>query len=484
MTWFLSRSKKTINEGQKTQKTCYRSSMSLLMDIPGFKQASSLPHETSMSPTSGFDEINDGFPHSYLDEEAPPWPPRDLYEYYVKSKPSRHSTDDLPRLVWKQIASQSDDVRVKAIDMLGMYRDHTNDRVFIQALHDEYWEVRAAAAQALGELEEQTFAPLLLEALQSEPDFTVRQSLVRALGKCRQQKSIKILISLLCDQNENWQVREAATWSLGKFGRTIPIWPLINALCSDPDETVRAAAACALGEIEHPSARSMLAEVMAGDEDEDVREAAMWAFKQLENKEKWPRFFRTLRAIQRNWLFFPPLRQKEKPFKERGDNSQIIHKKVLFALLRFIRNKTGFVSYAELVHGNQQPTLFLSYCYQQTGPTLRDEVIPQFETLLPIKPLESVFADHHELLQGVQRQVAELQSSRQWHETLLIILELHAPETGPTRAVLCGIGCHAVRSSDPLILDQLLRQWRSYYQNAQELSHIQIGYQSCDTSQS
>lgn len=475
MTWSLWRNKNSRDEEHNHQKESYRSSMSLLMDIPGFKQDSSFSRETPI--TSNLDEMNSTFSLSYPDKKVPSWPPKDPYEYFMMSKTSPHSTGNLALMVWEQIVLQSDEVRVQAIDLLNTRKKSADTRVFTKALYDVYWEVRAAAAQALGNIGEQILVPDLLEALQSESDFTVRQALVRALGKCGEWESLNLLVQLLRDPNQNWQVREAAAWSLGQFGQTVPTWPLIDALCGDPDETVRAAAARALGEIENTDAAPMLTEVMKGDEDEDVQEAARWALQQLEQKEK--KFLRILRPILRNWLRFPPLRQKEEPFDERGDYGQKIHERVLFVLMHFIRNKTGFVSHTELVHGDQQPTLFLSYCYQQTEQTLQEEVIPQLKTLIPVESLESVVANHHELLQEVQMQVEELQAHRRWHETILVILELYAPEVGPMRAVFCGIGCHAVRSSDPPILNQILNQWRASCQGQQEVSHIQIGYQSC-----
>jgi HEAT repeats len=427
-----------------------------------------------------------------LDGQNQPWPSGDLCEYDMPGFSSLPSTDKLPfidvacqegetPLDWTQTASQPDEARVRAIDELGVLRDRKNGSVFVQALRDDYWEVRAAAAQALGALREQTFGLSLLKALSSESDFTVQQSLVRALGKCREVGAIKLLIQILRDQDRSWLVRETAAWSLGEFGQTAPIWPLVEALCNDPDEMVRAAAARALGEIGHPITKSLLAEVMRGDNGKYVREAAEWAFQRFEKGEKWRKLFRAIIDVS-NWFWSSLVRQKEKTSGESLVRAywRMVHKGSLSALTHFIQGKRGFVSHVELVHGDQ-PTLLLSYCYQQRGQTLRNEVISHIEKVMPVEPIGSVVADHRELLQGVERRVAEMQAKRQWYETTLIIVELYPSGGGPTRAVLCGIGCHAVRSSDPPILDQFPKQWRNYCQKPQEVRHLQIGYQSCGT---
>jgi HEAT repeat protein len=489
---FLWKSKKSARVVHDSQETCSeRNVLSLLADIPGFWQDLPFWREAHESLTSEFDEANEDL---FVSRRSS----GDLSTYSIHGAAFRRSTDKLTTLaivkacegektpldLWTQIALQSDDVRVKAIDVLGMLRDRTNALIFVQALYDGYWEVRAAAAQALGELREQALVAPLLKALQDESDFTVRQSLVRALGKCKQERSIKLLMQLLRDQDQNWQVREAAAWSLGKFGRTVPIWPLVEALFSDPDEMVRAAAARALGEIEPPGIHPMLEGMMRGNEDEDVREAVEWALQQLERKGRWSKVLRAIKDVPRNWLLSPAPPQKERlpSQREARDSRQTVHTSFLFALMRFIRDKSGFVSHAELVHCDQQPTLFLNYCYQQTGQTLRDEVISQFEEVVPIEPMGSVVANRRELLQEVERRVTEIQMKRRWYETNIVILELHPDGGEPTRAVLCGIGCHAVRSSDSPILAQLLQRWGSYFQNLQEVSHLQIGYQSCDTN--
>jgi HEAT repeat protein len=134
-------------------------------------------------------------------------------------------------------------VRIKALDLLAELQDPALLSVFQSALLNEYWEMRAAAAQALGALRIEQLAPFFLAAFREETDEIVQQALVRATGKSRSEKSIPFLTYLLRDQEQNVLVREAAAWALGEFGEKAPVLALREALQEDSDEIVRDTAA-------------------------------------------------------------------------------------------------------------------------------------------------------------------------------------------------------------------------------------------------
>ena len=89
----------------------------------------------------------------------------------------------------------------------------------IQALQDEKWHVRQAAAWALGEIgPEEGVVPALIQALQDE-DADVRQATARALGEIgpEEKEAVPALIQAL--EDEVWYVRWTAAQTLGKIGR-------------------------------------------------------------------------------------------------------------------------------------------------------------------------------------------------------------------------------------------------------------------------
>lgn len=141
--------------------------------------------------------------------------------------------------LWAIIQECSPAVRIKTIDLLAPFQDPAFLPVFLVALFDEHWEVRAATAQALGPLKLGHLSPLLCDVLQKETDCIVQQALVRALGHSQSESTIPLLTRLLQDQEQDPLVREAAAWALGEFRQKAPFLVLQEALQADPDELVQ-----------------------------------------------------------------------------------------------------------------------------------------------------------------------------------------------------------------------------------------------------
>jgi hypothetical protein len=150
--------------------------------------------------------------------------------------------------LWRRFRTQPTRVRVRLIDQDG----HSSFPLVLPtlcgaALTDEEWEVRAAAAQALGARRDPTLVPLFLATLQGERDESVQDALVRALGTCQTDQGWQTLTQVVQDQHRNWMVRLAAVWALAAYGRAASEGLLTQVLLHDPHAFVRAAAAHALG---------------------------------------------------------------------------------------------------------------------------------------------------------------------------------------------------------------------------------------------
>ena len=104
--------------------------------------------------------------------------------------------------------------------------------------------VRAAAADALGELGLASGLAMLVHLL-SDSDDEVRASAAVALGKLGSDKAIGALLMLLGDENSS-RVRRSAIEALGSIGGSDAIRALTVEL-GNPDAMIRAAAAAALG---------------------------------------------------------------------------------------------------------------------------------------------------------------------------------------------------------------------------------------------
>ena len=86
---------------------------------------------------------------------------------------------------------------------------------YIWRLKSKNWQVRQAAAEALGRIGSKEAVPHLIEALKDE-DWNVRFKAAEALGEIGSKEAAPHLIEALKDENLN--VRKAAAEALGEIG--------------------------------------------------------------------------------------------------------------------------------------------------------------------------------------------------------------------------------------------------------------------------
>jgi len=390
--------------------------------------------------------------------------------------------------LWKAICEHPPETRVKAIDILAQLQDPTLLSLFWSALHDEYWEVRAAAAQALGEFRNQQLAPLFIKVFQEETDEIVQQALVRALGKSRNEPTILLLVQILRNPEQDVLVREAAAWALGEFGEKAHIRVLIETLREDPDEIVQAAAAKSLGALRQLYAKKPLLEALR-NENKNVGEAATWALQALHQGQwreiLWLRRYRE--ADPKQALILLLERQEDYPLHERyQDYEQTLREQTFSLLAHFIRDKRGFISDAILIQEPWSQTLLVLYGYQQTEKALQKEVLPLIEKATAVEPIEKAL-EIDEYASEVIQQALKVREKRVWHESLLVQLGLFPRAGQPLRVMLFGTAYQKVRDSDPPILEQLSQKWRDHLilpggQNVRlrphELRQLRIWYEA------
>ena len=114
------------------------------------------------------------------------------------------------------------------------------------ALADKDARIRAAAAEALGEVGDLSAIEPLGKALAGDADSDVRQAAAEALGELGSPNAVPALRAALKDADSD--VRESVADALGEIGGPDAERVLRQAL-SDPDEDVRDAAAAALAKM-------------------------------------------------------------------------------------------------------------------------------------------------------------------------------------------------------------------------------------------
>lgn len=175
------------------------------------------------------------------------------------------------------LAIQDVRVRKAAIASLGRSRDERAIKPLISLMGDENRTIREASAQALGSLGDPAVEPLI-EAL-GNGDWHIRMGSAIALRIIGDPKGVEPLIHATTDENRF--VRREAVKSLGRIGDVRATDRLIAAL-DDRDIAVRIRAAAALGKIADPKAITPLTRALS-DKNSEMHDAVVEALSKINN---------------------------------------------------------------------------------------------------------------------------------------------------------------------------------------------------------
>jgi len=183
------------------------------------------------------------------------------------------------------VTDSSPNVRLAAVEALGNLQDPRAVDALVQALRtDTDARVREAAAESLGEIDSQRAVPGLIAALGSERVTAVRAKIAWALGEIDDARAVDALSAAVRDTAE--EVRRQAVWALGEIESAAAVPALLSVL-RDSDVETRKQAVWALGEIKSPDA---IAGVSAAtkDADAEVRKQAVESLGNISDKRALP----------------------------------------------------------------------------------------------------------------------------------------------------------------------------------------------------
>ncbi|MDQ1350505.1 MAG: hypothetical protein QG657_807 [Acidobacteriota bacterium] len=210
------------------------------------------------------------------------------------------SADALPALIKSLSMDKDATVRGGAAEALGRIGCNRAVAPLMEALAaEQHSSVRWRIAMALGKLESPPGAEnspgsehldvrhVLIEALTSDKDGSVRESAAEALGEIGSEESSSALMEAL-SLDENADVRGSAAYALGfmKSEEALPV--LIKALVTDTDYEVRGRAAYALGRIKKTEAVPYLTAVFSGHKESLIRGNATFALGEIGGVEAIP----------------------------------------------------------------------------------------------------------------------------------------------------------------------------------------------------
>jgi len=154
--------------------------------------------------------------------------------------------------------------------------DWVKAKAFVQALDADVAELRMAAANALGDLENSDAVPKLVERFE-DPDSRVRARAARACGAVADPRATDGLEGLLADPKAG--VRREAADALGRIGNRQALSALLE-LYDDPSERVRRIAVSGFGKFDTDRPVEYLVDAL-GDESGAVRRTAVFSLIEL-----------------------------------------------------------------------------------------------------------------------------------------------------------------------------------------------------------
>jgi HEAT repeat protein len=122
----------------------------------------------------------------------------------------------------------NEEVRIKSAEILGKIASDKAVSGLLKALDDASEDVREKVAQALGKISSETAISGLVKIVNNDPDRSVRNMAIWALGNIGSAKTVSILINSLDDSINGFSI--ATVWALAKIGSDEVIPYLIKPL--------------------------------------------------------------------------------------------------------------------------------------------------------------------------------------------------------------------------------------------------------------
>jgi HEAT repeat protein len=199
--------------------------------------------------------------------------------------------------------SYDKDLRIKAIQALGVIRDPRAVKALTKTLESDSWVEREAAVKSLGNLRDYLVIDPLVASLNDENKF-VRESAHKALikvatslGKQKEPRVIRYLVKAMSEapsatRSSTEEAFHAAIDELSRVQEPTFIKPLIEAV-ENQSRYVRQQAALALGDFNDPRVVKPLT-VALKDSSIEVREAATKSLRKIQNPDAAEPLFEAL----------------------------------------------------------------------------------------------------------------------------------------------------------------------------------------------
>lgn len=190
-----------------------------------------------------------------------------------------HTGKPVVAALMKALEDPDASVRQKSVEALGGQKDQASIPQLVTMLTDPAPPVRAAAARALGGLKAKEAVDPLCEQVMSQIE-EVAAAAALALGQIADRKAVDPLTEVVAKASTPAAVQEAAATALAKIKDPKAI-PVLRKLLASKNERIRWSAVDALGGLQAKDAVGDLATVVRKDANPQIREHALAALARI-----------------------------------------------------------------------------------------------------------------------------------------------------------------------------------------------------------
>ena len=208
------------------------------------------------------------------------------------------------------LKDKNHEVRVKAIEVLGVLKDSSAYSVVLKCLDDSHRDIRYASVKALYKMKTRKSASPLSRQLYEETEDDIKRLIIDTLIRLKDGGGFKGLEKVLLN-DQNPELRIHAAYAYGTLGNKKSLPSLLRGL-RDKDYRVRAEVCSSLGQFKDKRILPYLLGIINDDTENYVRTASLYAIKRMKEKkavlplfdryvgEKDPIFKDKLRAFLRH----------------------------------------------------------------------------------------------------------------------------------------------------------------------------------------
>ncbi len=202
--------------------------------------------------------------------------------YSLKCIEKNKLRDALPHIRRTAIRDEYWEVRVKAIQILGVLPDKPSLYTLLTCLKDKNTNIRLASSESLLALKFKKSARSLSGQLAVESDDRIKRTIIDTLIKIKVPGVFKGLKKILLSE-KNIMLRVRSAYALGSI-RSKGAVPILLQGLKDPDPKVRAEVCNSLGNFNIKKSGTALLNMINDEQVRYVRSAALYSIKRLKKK--------------------------------------------------------------------------------------------------------------------------------------------------------------------------------------------------------